>query len=32
MNEIAELFRRLSVGVDVIGVADGERRGAFTAS
>ena len=32
MNEIAALFRRLSVGVYVIGVADGERYGAFTAS
>ena len=32
MNEIASLFRRLSVGVYVIGVADGERRGAFTAA
>jgi len=32
MNEIAALFRRLSVGVYVIGVADGERRGAFTAA
>ncbi|HEX5075021.1 MAG TPA: flavin reductase family protein [Gemmatimonadaceae bacterium] len=32
MNEIAALFRRLSVGVYVIGVADGERRSAFTAA
>jgi flavin reductase (DIM6/NTAB) family NADH-FMN oxidoreductase RutF len=32
MNEIASLFRRLSVGVYVIGVADGERRAAFTAA
>jgi flavin reductase (DIM6/NTAB) family NADH-FMN oxidoreductase RutF len=32
MNEIAELFRRLSVGVYVIGVPDGERHGAFTAA
>jgi len=32
MNEIAALFRRLSVGVYVIGVAEGERRGAFTAA
>jgi flavin reductase (DIM6/NTAB) family NADH-FMN oxidoreductase RutF len=32
MNEIAALFRRLSVGVYVIGVTDGERRGAFTAA
>ena len=32
MNEIAALFRRLSVGVYVIGAADGERRGAFTAA
>ena len=32
MNEIAALFRRLSHGVYVIGVADGERRSAFTAA
>ena len=32
MNEIAKLLRRLSVGVYVVGVADGERRGAFTAA
>jgi flavin reductase (DIM6/NTAB) family NADH-FMN oxidoreductase RutF len=32
MNEIAALFRRLSVGVYVIGVSDGDRRGAFTAA
>ena len=32
MNEFAVLFRRLSVGVYVIGVTDGERRGAFTAA
>ena len=32
MNEIAALFRRLSVGVYVIGVTDGERHGAFTAA
>jgi len=32
MNEIAALFRQLSVGVYVIGVTDGERRGAFTAA
>ena len=32
MNEFAVLFRRLSVGVYVIGVTDGERRSAFTAA
>ena len=32
MNDTAALFRRLSVGVYVIGVTDGERRGAFTAA
>lgn len=32
MNEIAALFRKLSVGVYVIGVADAERHGAFTAA
>ena len=32
MNEIAALFRSLSVGVYVIGVTDGERRSAFTAA
>ena len=32
MNDIATLFRRLSVGVYVIGVTDGERRSAFTAA
>ena len=32
MNEIAALLRRLSVGVYVIGVTDGERRNAFTAA
>ena len=32
MNEIAALLRRLSVGVYVIGVTDGERRSAFTAA
>ena len=30
--EIAELFRRLTHGVYVIGVASGERRNAFTAA
>jgi flavin reductase (DIM6/NTAB) family NADH-FMN oxidoreductase RutF len=30
--DIADLFRRLSAGVYVIGVADGERRNAFTAA
>ena len=32
MNEIGLLFRRLSAGVYVIGAADNERRGAFTAA
>jgi flavin reductase (DIM6/NTAB) family NADH-FMN oxidoreductase RutF len=32
MNEIAALFRRLSVGVYVVGVAHGGRRNAFTAA
>lgn len=32
MNEIAALFRRLSLGVYVIGVAYGDRRDAFTAA
>jgi flavin reductase (DIM6/NTAB) family NADH-FMN oxidoreductase RutF len=32
MNEIAALFHRLTLGVYVVGVADGERRGAFTAA
>jgi flavin reductase (DIM6/NTAB) family NADH-FMN oxidoreductase RutF len=32
MNELAGLFRRLSLGVYVIGVKDGERLGAFTAA
>jgi len=32
MNEITTLFRRLSLGVYVVGVADGERRDAFTAA
>jgi flavin reductase (DIM6/NTAB) family NADH-FMN oxidoreductase RutF len=32
MNEIAALCRRLSVGVYVIGVTEGERSGAFTAA
>jgi flavin reductase (DIM6/NTAB) family NADH-FMN oxidoreductase RutF len=32
MNEIAELFRRLTVGVYVVGVAHDERRDAFTAA
>jgi flavin reductase (DIM6/NTAB) family NADH-FMN oxidoreductase RutF len=31
-SEIHALFRRLSSGVYVIGVADGERRDAFTAA
>lgn len=31
-NGIAKLFRHLTAGVYVIGVADGERRNAFTAS
>lgn len=32
MNEIPALFRRLTYGVYVVGVADGEARGAFTAA
>ncbi|HUD24257.1 MAG TPA: flavin reductase family protein [Burkholderiaceae bacterium] len=32
MNEMAELFSRLTLGVYVVGVADGERRDAFTAA
>ena len=32
MAEIAELFRRLTAGVYVVGVADGGRRNAFTAA
>jgi flavin reductase (DIM6/NTAB) family NADH-FMN oxidoreductase RutF len=32
MNEVAELFRTLSYGVYVVGVADGEQRDAFTAA
>jgi flavin reductase (DIM6/NTAB) family NADH-FMN oxidoreductase RutF len=32
MNEIAALFRRLSLGVYVVGVAHDERRDAFTAA
>lgn len=32
MTEIAMLFRRLTSGVYVVGVADGERRDAFTAA
>src|SRR4051794_30516723 len=32
MNEIAMLFRRLSVGVYVVGVAHGDQRDAFTAA
>jgi flavin reductase (DIM6/NTAB) family NADH-FMN oxidoreductase RutF len=32
MNDIAALFHRLTQGVYVIGVADGERRDAFTAA
>jgi len=30
--DVADLFRRLSAGVYVVGVADGERRSAFTAA
>ncbi len=32
MNEIAQLFHRLTLGVYVIGVAQGDRRDAFTAA
>jgi flavin reductase (DIM6/NTAB) family NADH-FMN oxidoreductase RutF len=32
MTDVADLFRRLTAGVYVIGVADGERRNAFTAA
>ena len=32
MNEVAALFRRLSYGVYVVGVAEGEQRDAFTAA
>jgi flavin reductase (DIM6/NTAB) family NADH-FMN oxidoreductase RutF len=32
VNEISELFHRLTLGVYVIGVADGERRDGFTAA
>ena len=32
MSEIAELFHRLTLGVYVVGVAQGERRDAFTAA
>jgi len=32
MADVAELFRRLTAGVYVIGVAEGERRNAFTAA
>ncbi|WP_233849603.1 flavin reductase family protein [Paraburkholderia sp. HD33-4] len=32
MNSIADLFRHLTAGVYVIGVSDGDRRDAFTAS
>lgn len=32
MSNVAALFRRLSCGVYVVGVADGERRNAFTAA
>jgi flavin reductase (DIM6/NTAB) family NADH-FMN oxidoreductase RutF len=32
MSEIAALFHRLTLGVYVVGVADGERRDAFTAA
>ena len=31
-NDIAALFRRLTLGVYVVGVADGEHRDAFTAA
>jgi flavin reductase (DIM6/NTAB) family NADH-FMN oxidoreductase RutF len=31
-GEVAELFRRITAGVYVIGVADGDRRDAFTAA
>ena len=31
-NQIAALFRRLTLGVYVVGVADGQRRDAFTAA
>lgn len=32
MNEIAELFHRLTLGVYIIGAAHDERRDAFTAA
>jgi flavin reductase (DIM6/NTAB) family NADH-FMN oxidoreductase RutF len=32
MNEISELFHRLTAGVYVVGVAEGEKRDAFTAA
>lgn len=32
MNEVAELFRRLSYGVYVVGVADGKQHNVFTAA
>ena len=32
MAEVADLFRRLNAGVYVVGVAEGERRNAFTAA
>lgn len=32
MNELAELLRRITLGVYVIGVADAQRRSAFTAA
>jgi flavin reductase (DIM6/NTAB) family NADH-FMN oxidoreductase RutF len=32
MAEVADLFRRITTGVYVIGVAEGERRNAFTAA
>ncbi|MBA3497918.1 MAG: flavin reductase [Gemmatimonadales bacterium] len=32
MPDVADLFRRLTAGVYVVGVADGERRNAFTAA
>jgi flavin reductase (DIM6/NTAB) family NADH-FMN oxidoreductase RutF len=32
MNDVAALFRRLTYGVYVVGVADGQKRNAFTAA
>lgn len=32
VNEVAELFRRLTQGIYVVGVSDGEKRNAFTAA